>query len=171
MKIRQAEISDLNAMLSIYDGAKKYMAATGNPTQWAHNEMITEEYLVPDIENKLYFLVTDDEDKEILASFKFITTPDPTYIRIDFGQWLNDEPYGTIHSLASSGKGQGIAFFIFDWALEQCPNLRGDTHSDNSIMQAISENYGFKQCGIIYCHNGDPRIAYHVTKDMVNKAK
>lgn len=169
MKIRQATLSDLDAMLKIYEGAKKYMAANGNPKQWAHNEMITEEFLVPDINKNLYFVVTDDEDKEILACFKFITIDDPTYKRIDFGNWMNDEPYGTIHSLASSGKGQGIAHFIFDWALEQCPNLRGDTHADNHIMQTISENYGFKQCGIIYCHDGTPRLAYQVIKDMVRK--
>lgn len=39
--------------------------------------------------------------------------------------------------------------------------IRKGTEEDiNSVMQKAAENLGFKRCGIIYCSDGSPRIAY-----------
>lgn len=95
------------------------------------------------------------------GAFAFILGPDPTYAKIEDGQWLNDTlPYGTIHRLASAGKRPGVASDIINWCLEHCESLRADTHADNKIMQHILEKNGFTKCGIIHVADGTPRIAY-----------
>lgn len=84
---------------------------------------------------------------------------EPNYAKIEEGEWLNDKPYGVIHRLSSSGQRKGIADICIRWCLQQCPNVRVDTHQDNRIMQKILEN-GFQRCGIIYVEDGSPRIAF-----------
>ena len=91
----------------------------------------------------------------------FILGPDPTYAKIEDGQWLNDEvPYGTIHRLASAGDRRGVASEVIAWCLEHCESLRADTHADNKIMQHLLEKNGFARCGIIHVEDGTPRVAY-----------
>ncbi len=175
MKIRNAELKDIDTALNIYANARKYMAANGNPDQWKNENYPSRELLEYDVEEKRLFVVTDEEDYEILAVYAYIIGTDSSYEIIE-GQWLNEELYGTIHRIASSGKSRGLAFFIYDWALEQCDNIRIDTHADNHKMQYICETYGFKQCGIIHLkgagdeYDGDPRIAYQITKELRDKA-
>ena len=95
------------------------------------------------------------------AVFAFILGPDPTYAKIEDGQWLNDEvPYGTIHRLASAGDRRGVASEVIAWCLEHCESLRADTHADNKIMQHLLEKNGFVRCGIIHVEDGTPRVAY-----------
>lgn len=52
-------------------------------------------------------------------------------------------------------------------AREHCkllsPNVRVDTHANNTTMQRLIEKSGFKKCGIIHVRDGSPRIAYHWT--------
>ena len=74
--------------------------------------------------------------------------------------WLSDEPYGTIHRLASSGEVRGIARLVFGWCFEQIPNIRVDTHADNQVMQSLLTRLGFVVCGTIIAGDGYPRIAY-----------
>ena len=102
-----------------------------------------------------------DSGNPLEGAFAFILGPDPTYAKIEDGQWLNDTlPYGTIHRLASAGKRPGVASDIINWCLEHCESLRADTHADNKIMQHILEKNGFTKCGIIHVADGTPRIAY-----------
>ena len=92
---------------------------------------------------------------------KTSTPTDPTYAKIEDGQWLNDEvPYGTIHRLASAGDRRGVASEVIAWCLEHCESLRADTHADNKIMQHLLEKNGFVRCGIIHVEDGTPRVAY-----------
>ena len=164
MRIRKAEVKDLEEILKIYAGAREYMHSHGNPTQWPDASYPSRELLEEDIKLGRLFVVAEDND--ILAVYAYIIGKDPTYAVIENGSWLNEEEYGTVHRLASSGKKGGLAPFIFDHCLTICENLRGDTHSDNYIMQGICEDFGFKMCGIIHLLNGDPRIAYHVTRKL-----
>jgi len=170
MHIRNAKPEDLNTILKIYENARVFMREHDNPNQWKDDSYPNEALLIEDIAEKRLFVV--DDEGEVIAVWAYILGNDPTYEIIESGSWLNDEPYGTIHRLASSGKKSRITELIFDWALDQCPNLRGDTHSDNYVMQSSAESFGFKMCGIIHllgptgkC-DGDPRIAYHVTKEL-----
>ena len=101
---------------------------------------------------------------EILGTFCFILGEDPTYQQIYEGAWLNDEPYGVIHRLATNGKQKGVSEACLDWCFERWPNVRVDTHRDNKVMQHILTKYGFQRCGIIYVKNGTERIAYQMER-------
>ena len=80
------------------------------------------------------------------------------------GKWLNDEPYGTIHRIASNGTEKGIMKICLDYCDNYVSNIRIDTHKDNKIMQHLLEKFNFKYCGIIYLSDGNPRLAYHRIK-------
>lgn len=158
LSIRPAELTDFPRILKIYENARDFMRQTGNPNQWGETHP-AEEILRSDIPKGQLYVCTEND--EILGVFAYIRGIDPTYLRIYDGQWRNDEPYGTIHRIAVTAPGKGVASFCFDWALAQCPNLRIDTHRDNLPMQRALEKYGFQYCGIIHILNGDERIAFH----------
>ena len=156
--IRPAEFADLPRILEIYEDAREFMRQNGNPNQWWDYHP-AESILRDDIPKRQLYVC--EQDGNIGAVFAYIQGADPTYVNIHGGQWLNDEPYGVIHRIAVSDRGQGLIAQVFDWALEQCPNLRIDTHRDNAPMQRALEKYGFIYCGVIHIFNGDERIAFH----------
>ena len=97
------------------------MADSGNPTQWG-DSYPPQEMLEEDIDSNRLFVYTVNGRLE--AAFAFILGPDPTYAKIEDGQWLNDEvPYGTIHRLASTGDRRGVASEVIAWCLEHCESL------------------------------------------------
>lgn len=157
MDIRQSEIKDLESLMSIYDFARNFMQETGNPNQWI-NGYPSVELIKQEIEAGHSFIC--EEAGEVVGTFCFILGDDPTYHLIENGAWLNDEPYGTIHRLASNGKVKGIFNHCLEWCSTRCKNIRADTYHENHIMQKALLKSGFKECGIIYVANGTPRIAY-----------
>ncbi|MBR6709795.1 MAG: GNAT family N-acetyltransferase [Clostridia bacterium] len=159
MKIRPAEPQELAAILEIYASARGYMRQTGNPTQW-EGGYPSEALVREDIAAGRCMLCVEGE--ELLAVFCCMAGPDPTYLRIDDGEWLNDLPYFVIHRIAvgPNAHRRGVASFCFDYGLAQCGNLKIDTHRDNLPMQHALAKNGFSRCGIIYLENGDERIAY-----------
>ena len=163
--IRMAVIEDLSALTRIYDHAREFMASSGNPGQWV-NGYPSEDDIKKDIRNESLY-VCEGKDKNILAAFCLMPGPDSTYSIIQDGNWLNELPYLVIHRLASDGSQKGIAQACLDWCLERNSNIRVDTHEDNLIMQHILESYGFQRCGIIYTHDGTPRIAYQYFRNIV----
>ena len=93
-----------------------------------------------------------------------IPGPDPTYSYIE-GSWQNEDPYYVIHRIAVPSPGNNLASRMFDWAFENISSqgvscIRIDTHRDNCIMKHVLTKYGFRECGVIYLANGDPRDAY-----------
>ncbi len=186
IKIRSARQEELHAILDVYACAKQFMEAHGNTDQWTGDDAVTMEGLTKLLENGQLFVGvvptvdvnTDPEEaadhKEdhvmnglentgagaIQFVFAYILGEDPTYKVIEDGAWLNDEPYGTVHRVASAGTAKGVVKSIANWALTQNPNLRIDTHHDNVVMQGALAKEGFTRCGIIRLANGDPRIAY-----------
>jgi hypothetical protein len=157
MNIRQADAEDLNLIMEIYSYAKKYMAETGNPTQWGEGYP-SRDLLQEDILKNQCYVYEDGE--EIQAVFVLALGEEPTYRRIEDGAWKNNAPYGTIHRLASRGKLKGVSKACIDFCKARIGNLRSDTHHDNKIMQHLLEKNGFERCGIIYLEDGSPRIAY-----------
>ena len=103
-----------------------------------------------------------------LATFCLIEGEDVTYSRIEKGEWLNNEPYATIHRLASDGSVKGLTNEVVNWCKLSHQNLRADTHQNNIVMQKALLRDGFKECGIIYVANGTPRLAYHWCKSAFN---
>ena len=148
MEIRSTEIKDLPLVMEIYDYARAFMRATGNTTQWIDGYP-SEALIRREIEESHSFACIDE---------------DPTYQQIYEGTWLNNEPYGVIHRLATNGKQKGVSETCLNWCFERWPNLRVDTHRDNKVMQHILTKYGFQRCGIIYVKNGTERIAYQMTR-------
>lgn len=156
MNIRKPDMSELNTILRIYAYAREQMKKNGNPTQWG-NDKPDPETIVQDIENGYNYIIEDAG--KICGVFAFLFGEDPTYQIIE-GKWLNNEPYGTIHRVASDGSVTGILKECLQFCEKQIENIRIDTHADNKIMQHLLEKNGYSTCGIIYAEDGTPRIAY-----------
>lgn len=160
MIIRKAFPDDLNSILKVYEIAREYMRQNGNPTQWGTVKP-RKELLVDDIrKGDLY--VGENDKGDICFVFAFILGDDPTYSYIEGGSWLSDEPYGTIHRIASDGTVSGVVKAAVDFCRNIIPNIRIDTHENNKTMQHVAEKLGFVKCGIIYIDDGTPRIAYQL---------
>lgn len=162
--IRQARLEDYQAILGIYKAAREYMAATGNAQQWGTTKPVPST-VKADIELGQSF-VGVDEDDTLHFVFACLEWEDPTYAKID-GSWPNDEPYLTIHRVASDGTmhstfTQVIEFVKARAAQRGISNIRIDTHDDNATMQHCILKAGFTYCGTIYLENGDPRRAYQL---------
>lgn len=161
MEIRKTEARDFEEVMRIYRYAQEKMIESGNPTQWGHFYP-TEEMILDDIEKSISYVI--ENDGIIVGVFMIREGDDPTYDYIEDGAWLNDEPYVTIHRIASSGISHGIFRIASDFCKTLSDNVRVDTHNDNKIMQGRIEREGFERCGIIYVDDGTPRIAYQWVK-------
>lgn len=160
MEIRKSTQNDIDAMLKIYAQARKFMRENGNLDQWKNNYPPVS-ILEEDIEKGRSYICIDED--EVLGTFMYTEEKDPTYKIIEKGQWVNEEPYGVVHRIASLKGSRGVATFCLDWCFGKCGNLRIDTHEDNIPMQNLLKKVGFVQCGIIYLENGDERIAFQKT--------
>lgn len=156
-KIRAAVIDELPEILEIYKIARAFMAANGNRTQWG-TEHPREEVLREDIQKQQLYVVI--KENEICGVFALITGEDSSYRVIDGGSWRSDEPYETVHRIASSGKETGIFEAVIEFGKKRNSHLRIDTHENNKIMQHLVEKHGFQRRGIIYVRDMSPRIAY-----------
>ena len=153
-----AKEEDLPRIMEIYDIAKAYMRANGNPNQWngAYPDLET---LRTDIEKQRLYVYK--KDGRIHGVFMLLLEEEPTYAYIEDGSWREGEtPYGTIHRLAGDGEVRGLFAKCVAFCEKKVPYLRADTHFDNHTMQHLLEKNGFERRGIIYLKNGDPRIAY-----------
>lgn len=157
MTIRNATLDDIPRMREIFAIARRFMAATDNPNQWADTYPSLEQ-LQDDI-NSGDSYVCIEADK-VVATFVLRGGDDPTYDVIYQGSWKNDNPYATIHRIASSGEVKGIFTHAMKFALLYYSTIRIDTHRDNKVMQKAILKAGFIYCGVIHCWNGDERLAY-----------
>ena len=162
--IRQAHRDDLEQMLVLFAGARARMRQAGNISQWPE---IPGEPAYPqatlleeDIAGGFSYVIVDEDD-EIRGTFYYREGVDPTY-NVIRGAWLNDESYGVIHRIAGDGVTRGIVQVATDYAREVNPNVRIDTHEDNSAMIAALRKAGYEYCGIIYLADGRQRLAFHL---------
>ena len=152
-----AKEADLPRIMEIYDIAKAYMRANGNPNQW-NGAYPDPETLRTDIEKQRLYVYK--KDGRIHGVFMLLLEEEPTYAYIEDGSWREERPYGTIHRLAGDGEVRGLFAKCVAFCEKKVPYLRADTHFDNHTMQHLLEKNGFERRGIIYLKNGDPRIAY-----------
>ncbi len=157
--IRHARPTDLPALRRIYNAAKTYMDATGNPDQWKPGSPADEILLADMAAGNLYAVCTVDGDPH--AVFAMIPGIDPAYNYIE-GAWLQDAPYAALHRVASDGTLRGVVAAAVQHTCASCPGLdiRIDTHEKNAPMQRALAALGFAKCGTIYLANGDSRWAY-----------
>ena len=152
--IRIARTEDLPGILNVFETARQFMRASGNPNQWGDNYP-SETVLKEDILFNRLFVFCDGS--EILGAFVYFVGVEPTYNKID-GAWRDNTAYGVIHRVANGGKIKGMVAKIIEFANN--PHLRIDTHQDNVVMQHVLEKNGFYPCGIIYLADGQKRIGY-----------
>jgi len=162
MQIRKATIDDLDVIMSIYRAAQDFMIESGNPNQWGHFYP-SEDLVREDISKGISYVICDRDNPH--GVFVLIDGLEPTYQYIENGSWINEEPYITLHRIASDGKLHGIFKSAIDYSKSISDNIRIDTHSNNVIMQKQIEKNGFKKCGTIYVREGSPRIAYQWVKE------
>ena len=162
MLIRKARLDEIDEIMKIYEAARGYMARTGNASQWG-TAYPPQSLIEDDIQKGCCYAGVCD-DGHIHCVFALIGGADPTYLRID-GAWLNDEPYYTIHRIASDGQYHGVFKECIDFCKEKSRNLRIDTHENNATMHHLVKQNGFIRCGIIYLESGAPRVAYHFVRN------
>ena len=163
MIIRKAELAELDEIMKIFDIARQYMREKGNINQWI-NGYPSRELITEDIEKGQLFVCLGGSDDKIHGVFVFILGDDPTYNIIEGGEWLNNEPYGTIHRMASDGAISGLLEKTMPFCLGLTDNVRIDTHEDNKPMLDAVRRYGFRHCGVIYVADGSPREAFQYAK-------
>lgn len=153
--VRPAKPDELGRIQEIYAAARRYMAENGNPAQWG-NDYPQRELLKEDLRRGQLYVVT--ENGEVHGVFVLALGEEPTYAEMENGAWEHDGPYGTIHRVASDGRG------VFAQCVEFCrgrmERLRIDTHEKNVTMRHLIEKHGFARRGIIHVEDGSPRIAY-----------
>ena len=158
MKIRKTTEKDIQPVMQIFAKAREIMRKSGNFKQWPVGHP-SKEAVIADIKGDNSYVVEKDNNT-IVATFAFIIGPDPTYSYMEGGKWLNDEKYGTIHRIASNGECKGIMSEALNYCSKIVPNIRIDTHEDNSIMRHLLAKNGFVHCGTIYLLDGNPRLAF-----------
>ena len=166
--IRKTNISELDIVMSIYDYGRQYMRNNGNMHQW-DNGFPPRELIASDIENGYSYVVTDDDNKNILCVFAFLPGPDITYKTIYDGTWPNDKDYWVIHRIAVSENRKGVASFVYNECLKHSDIIRIDTHRENIPMQNSLKKNGFVYCGIIHLLSGDERLAYQKERTCNNE--
>ncbi len=156
--ITKATPANIERIMYLLDCGRQIMRATGNPNQWPVGKP-SREQIESDIAAGFSYLVMDGD--EAVATFAFVDGPDPTYSRIDGGEWIDDvTPYRVVHRLASTPQAHGIFATVMDYCKAHTASLRVDTHHDNLIMQRNLTKHGFTLCGTIFLLDGAPRLAY-----------
>lgn len=156
--IREAQSTDVPAIMQVMEAAKSIMRQSGNMHQWGAGYP-SEAVIESDMAQHGAMVIEDDGT--IVAYFAFLPSPDPTYYHIYEGQWTDDTlPYHVVHRIASTPEAHGIFNSMMDYCTTHERNLRVDTHRDNTIMQHNLLKHGFTYCGIIHLANGDERLAY-----------
>lgn len=170
--IRIAETKDIEQIMEVAEAARAFLKACGS-TQWQNGYPEPNDFL-SDIEKKYLFVY--EEAGKILGIVALVREKDENYDAIFSGDWLNDEPYYSVHRLAVLVRGKGIARKLLEHvekvAIENgIRNLKADTAEKNLIMQHLFSSLGYHKCGVIYLKRtpvDNERIAYqkilqHVT--------
>ena len=100
MLIRKTLPEDVDTILNIFDTARQFMHATGNPTQWNANYPALED-LEPDIQNGNSYVCVEND--KVVATFTLIIGDVPR---------LHTEPFTALH-LTEQPKGlHGLALIF-----------------------------------------------------------
>ena len=100
LSLRNATEADLGEIRRIYEYAQDYMIRSGNPTQWGRSYP-SADLIRSDLQKKVCKVIYDETG--IHGVFALFDGAEPTYAHIEEGEWLNDEPYVTIHRPATGG--------------------------------------------------------------------
>ncbi|MDD2957421.1 MAG: GNAT family N-acetyltransferase [Lachnospiraceae bacterium] len=161
MEIRHSQERDLERIMEIYSGARRFMAEHGNPRQWGATNWPPEELIRKDIRTGKSYVCIANGHVAGTFFYDYGDEIEPAYGAIKDGAWKMGGPYGVVHRVASDGSVRGIGSFCLNWAFEQCAHLRIDTHGDNKVMQKLLKGLGFEQRGIVFVEeDNEPRLAF-----------
>lgn len=155
--IRKAQPADLDAVVRCYECAKAFMRATGNTVQWLSDYPGRIDAEADLAAGNLYVV---EHNSQITGAFTFILGEEPTYAVITNGHWTSQEPYGTIHRVASNGASRGVFAECVEFCRGRIGHLRIDTHASNMKMLELIVRAGFRECGTIIVDDGTPRRAF-----------
>ena len=141
MIIRKAEMRELGTIMPLFDRARTFMRATGNPNQWTHYP--TEEILRNDIGRGECYVMESAAGIEGVFVMSFGKDKDYELPEAGFAPG----EYASLHRLASAGHRQGIFRAMLCYAQERADCLRADTHAENHIIQTLLEKNGFCRRG------------------------
>ena len=156
-----ARLEDLPEIMRVYDQARAFMAAHGNPHQWGPTNWPPRDLVQDDIRTARSYVC--EHAGRVVGVFFYDFGPDvePTYAHIENGAWHHNGPYGVVHRIASDGSVRGVGSHCIGWAMQKSGCLRMDTHGDNTVMQGLLRKLGFAERGIIYVEEDDyPRLAF-----------
>ncbi|WP_261805697.1 GNAT family N-acetyltransferase [Lapidilactobacillus luobeiensis] len=166
IRFRQAQTSDLPAMLAIIQAAQQRLGQQGIP-QW-QDGYPDATVLGEDLRQQAAWVAVNADD-QVLLTLTLLAGPDPHYQKIA-GAWLTStNDYLVIHRIAVSPQAahQGVAAAGFDFAKRQAQRLklgsiRIDTHAQNQAMRALIKKMGYQACGQIWVAADAPRLAYEL---------
>lgn len=161
--IRPATAADLDAVMAVYDAARRFMRANGNQTQWT-NGYPSRAHAERDLAGGWLWVMDAPDARGPVACMSVMPGPDPTYASITGEPWLDERPYWVMHRLAVAESGRGTGSAMLAFLCQAHDNVRADTHEDNLPMQRALERAGFLRRGTIICEDGTPRIAYHYVR-------
>ena len=157
MEIRLAFPNEVDTIMQVIEGAKKYLAEAGS-TQW-QNGYPDADTIIEDIISGQAYVALDEGD--LLAYAAVTKSPEKAYEAIYDGNWEgNEAEYLVFHRIA-------VAQTFLEGLIEGFDYLdfRSDTHAKNKAMQHIFEKLGFKQVGKVPV-DGE-RLAYQKLKSNV----
>ena len=158
-EILTAKQAELDEIMNLIEGSRKIMIANGNPNQWPAGYP-SKDMVAKDLAEKKCRIIKFNDT--VAGSFVVTAGPDPTYLKIFDGHWLNDSPYIVIHRVTSNPRFQGVFSAVIAYCKALNGHIRVDTHKDNTIMQHLLKKHGFEYCGLIHIENGEERLAFEI---------
>lgn len=163
MSIMNATSEHIDAVMSVFDDAKKYIKKQGFD-QWQTDDYPSRQILADDIKNGCAYILYDED---VIGYMCLSFDAEPSYSTISHGKWVSSFDYAVIHRLAIGEKylGQKLSKIFFDFAEKKCieknvRSLKIDTHEQNEPMKAILKKRRYTKCGVITLENGEKRVGY-----------
>ena len=156
---------DIDRVMVILGEARQSIGKLGID-QWQYGYP-TRDIIKDDVVKGFSYVVRQEEDGEIFATFCLKEDEEPTYKEIYDGAWLNKGESFALHRIAICNvlRGKGMADKIIEFIIQKCrdnhiPSVKVDTHKGNLPMRKMLERNGFVYCGIIHLTTGEERVAY-----------
>lgn len=160
---RRTRTADVDRVMAIFAQAQRFFKANGID-QW-QNGYPNRQTIEADIRRRYGYVL--EYGHRIVATAAVSFDGEPTYQRIEDGNWSTNEPYAVVHRMAVdvTEKGIGRASVIMRNVEAMCRKrgintIRIDTHRDNRPMQRLLAKNHFRRCGLIFLADGSERIAF-----------
>ncbi|MBQ8205321.1 MAG: GNAT family N-acetyltransferase [Alistipes sp.] len=168
--IRLAEVSDVDAIMTIVGQAQQALAELGID-QW-QDGYPSRQAILDDIACNVGYVAV--EDNRVIGYAAIVLTGEEAYKQIDANEWNTSNDYVVVHRLcvSSSVRRSGIAIRLMHHAAmlareRSFSAFRIDTHRGNIRMLAMLQKLGFKPTGIIHYDSGE-RVAYDLDLSSSN---